>query len=1363
MPLLKSLTTAIFLVSVLVAAAQEAQITALSVTDGLSQEYVTSIFQDKRGFIWVGTYYGLNRYDGHQFKSYLPDHTNPWALKSNMINNITEDTQGLLWISTEDGAAIMDPVTERFVHLHSLLPEYDAGFVREIIISSEGSIWLYQEQENKTEILVLQIDSNLKKFMQTGAPSSPLVKCKTLALPPGSKGPLNLFFRYKPTQIIFADASGMASVINTTTQEINPVALSTLGILSPQTEVIIENQERSHGFIVSNNHDFNNVISLDQLNPIFYLPDGKAVLLRFYDTTAIQINLDKPILPLELMKKQKPILSIDQPMSYAKLVDRQGNLWVGTAGYGIRKITFRPGGYRHILKNKTIYNLAVLPNNQLWPGCFENNLILNTVSGYTTPAPWLLVPAPKNSLSGIKNVIAVLRSTLQNNIYLVESIENPKKLLVHQYNPENKVVEQLPITISNFSNSPPVLLEDHNHNLWIAGAQAEIVRWNPTSKTFSRWDIGDLYPPDLSVKVLARHIAQDHKKQLWVATNYGIIKISNTDAEPIFQVWHNYTDKGIIFGNNGIFCLYPDPQNDHLLWMGTLGSGFALFDTKSEKVKYFKDEASPNLVLCGIVPDQNGNLWLSSGRGVSCFNTIAHDYLTVNLPETIANSNFNPTAFCALPNGEIALGTSTGLFILQPSQLLVSEQSARVWITNLKLNGNTITTSNTSNALTFDSNDTPILQLTHDENAITISLAAPEAQNLSTLQYRYRIDKISPNWINLENQNTISLAGLPPGRYLVELQLVTLGHSENKAPISNLILIISPPWYLTWYAYLMYCLLGFLSIWGLIKYDRNRIALQHESELSKQEMNRLASLDQLKSRFFTYIAHEFKTPLTIIIGISNLVKQGAKPLNAAEFVEPVLRESNQMLQLIDEILDVSRLENGVIELNYSEKEVITFLQQIVFSYKPLLDHKNITLTIHSALDKIFMDVDQNRLRYIFNNLLSNALHYTPKGGNIKLVIQELNSTGQLPISISDTGTGIAPEHLPYIFDKYFRAENEHNNTQHFGLGLSFVRELLLLMKGNISVESTLNQGTTFHILLPVSSNSRSNNTPIANTPSSLPSLSSETSVSSNSISDAPLLLIVEDNASVVTYLKSCLQSHFNLLFGLNGQEGFEIATKEVPDLILTDIMMPVMDGLEMTRLLKQNNLTSHIPVVMLSAKSEVSDRLQGQKLGADNYLAKPFHNEELIFVLKNLHQLQQNWKQRYAQLSSGIFQPDPLSHMPIEVAEESLHATDQFIENIYAVFEEHYHHENFDLVQLCKYLHISKTQLYRKLDSITDQTAMELLKNFRLQKAMELLQHNPDLSTKEVAYKVGFKERSHFSYIFTKKFNTHPSKVRKKE
>jgi len=524
-------------------------------------------------------------------------------------------------------------------------------------------------------------------------------------------------------------------------------------------------------------------------------------------------------------------------------------------------------------------------------------------------------------------------------------------------------------------------------------------------------------------------------------------------------------------------------------------------------------------------------------------------------------------------------------------------------------------------------------------------------------------------------------------------------------------------------------------------------------------MERLQYMDEFKNRFFAYIAHEFKTPLTIIMGAGEKLRRSLKSEASREFPDAIIRESNNMLRLIHELIDVTRLQDKSIQPHFEHLDVVEFMRNVVESFRSLAALHKIQLQFDSDQDCLFMDMDPQRTHYILNNIISNAIRFTGTGGKVSLSAKIWDAE-HVQIRISDNGQGIPAEKLTHIFQKYYSASEGKDAHHNFGLGLSFVRELTALLGCEIEVESEVGKGTTFLLtfprVAPAGAQVMMNEVLLEGGYREVDNQSSP-----KAAADAPFLLIVEDNPHIQAYMKSILQPHFQIMLAKNGKEGLEMAIREIPDLILTDVMMPEMDGVEMTAKVKANMLTNHIPVLMLSAKNEIQDRIKGQENGADLYLGKPFYEQELVMALLNLHRLQQNWKLRYASLAAGEKTLEKVADMPACFNQFTIAQNDRFMQEILDAFAQNFASENFDAVELANTMNISKAQLYRKVSKISDEGVMGLLRNYRLMKAVEFLDDQPTISTKEVAFKVGFKEYSHFSASFKKLLQVSPTEWRK--
>jgi signal transduction histidine kinase/DNA-binding response OmpR family regulator len=533
-------------------------------------------------------------------------------------------------------------------------------------------------------------------------------------------------------------------------------------------------------------------------------------------------------------------------------------------------------------------------------------------------------------------------------------------------------------------------------------------------------------------------------------------------------------------------------------------------------------------------------------------------------------------------------------------------------------------------------------------------------------------------------------------------------------------------------------------------------------EKKQVEADRLQDLNDFKSRFFTNITHEFRTPLTVILGMAEQLKKegGRLTEDAKNGINLIKRSGENLLQLVNQVLDLAKLESNTLKMNYIQGDILTFIRYIAESLHSLSNAHNLLLRVESDQAKIVMDYDPERFLQIIHNLLSNAIKFTPSGGRV-ILRAELKGKW-LQISVTDSGAGIAPDDLPQLFERFFQAKNqEHAKAGGTGIGLSLTRELVKAMGGDISVESQVGVGSTFFVKLPVTNNgvlevkgSEASKDTATSGPT-VPTKASAKVGAPSSITNEPdryEILLIEDNPDVVEYLNACLKDHYHLDFAYNGQAGIEKALETIPDLIISDVMMPIKDGFEVVETLKNDERTSHIPIILLTAKADVESRLTGLRQGADAYLSKPFHQEELLVTLENLLESRRKLQLKYQhQLLSA-----ETSSLPAAATEME----DVFLQNVRTIIEARYSEEDFGLPQLCQKIGMSRSQLFRKMKALTDTAPSDLIRLHRLNKAKTLLESGA-ANVSEAAWEVGFKDPSYFSKLYQEEFGEAPSATRK--
>jgi signal transduction histidine kinase/DNA-binding NarL/FixJ family response regulator/streptogramin lyase len=1306
---------------------------------GLSHGYVSSLFQDSRGYIWIGTIYGLNRFDGYQCKAFTPNQLDEWALHTPIITAITEDRDGMLWLGTDNGLALFNPYSEKFIPLTKLNPKAPTGFIRDLLVDGDNNIWCTNLEGGKTRVCAIRNNARLPLFSSREKAAPPMLEINEPKLPEGFGTVIRLFFQTGNFSCLLANDAGRFLELNLRKKTFSPTPKPADVLLTGVTQRTLLFQD----------HDYGNSMHPDERLALLQSPEGAQYACQFFEKRIFQIEPGKHPKTSNEIEQSTVIATLDQPQSFARIVDRSGKIWVGTIGYGLRIIEPDLNAFQFQFPDINFCNPSPMPDGKIWAGMYDAEKFVDPKTGQVSNPIWA------GALDKTETVKATLFDESYKNIILIT--EYRQQLWLAVFDPGAKFLRRIH-ALESFTLDPIMLYKDSKGAIWVAGTGGEVLRFDQQTQTAKHWRLNYLFPQKVDQgEQMARCIAEDKKGRIWIGSDVGLIRISYSPRGADFKSYHNAGKNGRIFRSPWIFSICPHAENPDQLWLATMSGGLARFDSKNEKLEYLDTDNELNLVI-GMTTDRENNLWLATNKGILQYHPATNVFVTYAHLKHIPKISLNSTAIIKDASGIIYMG-GAGMLTIKPDALKPQPVGGDLVVTDIQVNRKPAKAGIPGAIVSLDERKNFSLQLSHDDRFIAIHFSVPAAAIPEAVLYRYRLHGLHNDWILMGQKRTVELAGLAPGNYTLEVEAATSGEPWSQAKKISLPIRIAPPWYAGIPAYCFYALVLAALISAGFRYQRKRLSLQFTADLNRKEVERLHAMDEFKNRFFAYIAHEFKTPLTIIMGAGEYLRRLHSQDTDRGYPEAVIREGNNMLNLIHELIDVTRLQDKSIQLRYESLDIVAFLEKIVEAWKPVTAAGQIDLSLTANMPNATLDLDQTRTQYILNNLLSNAMKYTPPDGKISIQLEPADQY-TARISISDTGTGIAPEDLPHIFEKYFQGSQKSLETNHFGLGLSFVKDLTELLGGKISVESTLGKGAKFSLELPMRAPT---GIPVASRPDTQAPAADEMLLAQSikAGSGAPQLLIVDDHPAIQSYLKQVLQPHFNLTFAKNGQEGLETAIEQIPDIILTDVMMPIMDGIAMTQELKAHQLTNHIPVVMLSAKNEIQDRLEGQEHGADAYLGKPFNNRELILTLHNLNRLQQRWKKRYAAIATGESSLKEAAEMPETFTQTVVSSNDAFMQKILDAFENHYASENFDAVELAALLNISKAQLYRKISKISNEGVMELLRNFRLKKAMKLLEKHPEMSTKEVAFNVGFKEYSHFSASFKKRFGVAPSEWRK--
>ncbi len=1318
---------------------------SIGVADGLSQGFITSIIQDKQGFIWLGTYDGLNRYDGYQIRRFTTKPFDLWSLQSSFITDIYEDERQLLWIGTHQGLHVFDPLTERFFYLS--LPEHNlpANHVLKIMIDRNGDVFVHIPTEKApTGVFFLRIPPDfVTRLRQDKQPLEGILAVQVKA-PPSLDSYCDMLACLGDTMLLVSDKKGNTFGYSPTRQEFQTLDPHTLPSCSTDNHNIIWGKYRGYIFRWKLPDGRDTVPPVSRWYPIVPMNDGDIGMWFYNHGPFFRKNTREPI-DFDISGGKEQILADTAfQKEFTKLVDynglwnnivfvdRGGIIWVATGGLGVRKIHPRQLLFSSYLSGKSISSLRELPDGRIWVRLYsDESFVLNPKTGQKESPPW------KNE----KWVYEAMADS-KGNCWIVEGSYPPypgNRLL--KFEQRTGRLTRLPDVLPFINGISEKIFEDRDGNIWVASHQGVAIRYKEGKEKSRRFSYAEIATNDpLSLRSTA--IAQDKNGIIWIGTSRGLLRIddANTDS-PRFSFFKHDPNNPQSLSIDWVTSICPDPVHPDILWLGTRGGGLNRLNTTNHTFSFISETANglPDNVVYGILPDDDGNLWCSTNRGLCRYNPGQNRFVTFQESNGLLSTEFNTNAYLRTRDGKLWFGGVNGLNVFSPEEIRSGHLAPSVAITGIKVRG----------AVRLPDSE-GALSLPFEENNVLFEYAAMDFTNTATNRFRHRLKGIDKDWVYDGTTHSANYAALPPGNYVFELQGSSADSPWSEQPVM-FHLTIHPPWYRSWLAWLVYVLVAASVFWGGIRYREQMFRLKHAAALNQIESERLKAFEATKNQFFANLAHELRTPLTVILGLANRLKRGAKTAEMEAHTRNIIEQGDALLTLTSQILDLAKLESDHFVLHFSNGNISQFVQHHTELLQPLAESKGLRLTVENKMAVVWMDFDPAQIQKILNNLIVNAIRHSAPGGVIRVKTALDNGGACLKLSVEDEGEGISPEDLPRVFDRFFQGSQPSRKTGASGLGLTLTRDLVRLMGGEIEVNSTQGKGTRFTMLLPISNQALRLSKPAT---ANIQTKKTKPLPISTDQRHLPLLLILEDNEAVSDFLKLCLQNHYRLEISEDGEAGLTKAIELIPDLILTDVAMPRKNGFEVTSILKNDVRTSHIPIVMLTAKVEQQDRLEGKRRGANAYLTKPFEEAELLFVLNNLLQLQQQWKQRYTMFSSA--QPALLE---TGRASEDLRVEDEFMKKVYAIFESDYSDETFNLERLCRLLGMSSSQLDRKMKVLSNQTPMHLLRSFRLQKARTMLQAEPQLSIKNVCFRTGFKSPSHFSRAFSEEFGVPPSGI----
>lgn len=928
------------------------------------------------------------------------------------------------------------------------------------------------------------------------------------------------------------------------------------------------------------------------------------------------------------------------------------------------------------------------------------------------------------------------------------------------YQPTTNETDYIPTDVKfekfSFINNNDVALFEDN---WDIDEVGNLYIFNLKSMTSHQF-IYKNTPFSIGAKVNDLYL--DGNGLLWVGAQNGFWKIDFSTNE----VYHFNQQEAL--KNKNVLCIHKEENGT--FWLGTSNSGILIYNNKTGHVRQITEsEGLSNNKVFGILKDKASNHWVSTFNGITALDSTGTVLFQLKESDGLISNWFNEQSYFKADNGKLVFGGIGGLSILDPDQILEltsQKQPLKIYLTSLVY----FDGQNNKDLLALGSdNSSEPIHILPDKRYIKLDFAISDYVGISEHAYGYRLlpdgysdeDASSIPWINLGAESQVTINNLPAGDFIIQVR-GTDEHSNHVVLPLEIPIHVKEIFYRTWWYYTLVILVFVLgSLFWIrrlltekkrleLEVEKRTLKIQKDKATIELQAEKLMELDLAKSRFFTNISHEFRTPLTVILGMTERIKEQPRIKNL------ILRNAQILLRLINQILELRKLETVDSKVQFIQGDVVAFIHNIIESFHSLAEDKGVLLKFESNHEELMMDYDSEKLLHIISNLLTNAVKFTPDGGEVKIKVEapKDKNTPFYQILISDTGIGIPEEKILHIFDRFYQVDDELSRTgSGTGIGLALVQELVKLLGGEINVESKLNVGTTFNVLLPYTQNAKFSGDTLklnALLKESDEEVSNVILVEKSNSKELPTLLIVEDNRDVAEYISNCLMDNYRLLYASDGQEGIDIAIKQVPDIILSDVMMPKVNGYTLCNTLKTDIKTSHIPIVLLTAKADIDSRIIGLQRGADAYLAKPFNEKELKVQLQNLLQLRLKLQQRYINTENLEPSEDP-----------SIQLEDQFVRRVREIILEYMNQDNFGVPELCKLVFMSRTQLHNKLKSLTDKSTSHFIRLIRLEKACQLLRES-DLNISQVSMEVGIDSLPYFSRIFTEHTGFSPNKYREK-
>lgn len=1453
--LYKLFVIVILLLPSLMATAQlNSNITRYSTQDGLSHDGVLCITRDRDGFMWFGTFDGINRFDGHNFVVYKSRPGDSSNLSNNKIRSIIEDKAAFLWVKTYDNKVYrFNKKTEQFLAISDGAYKhlFKDRAIDKIIPDTEGGVWLLTEDQGVFHAM-------------NNSSSTPVINyyAKKRAIPFKISGNAVQFLHREGENIWIGTEAGLNCLQLDKSNRYAVVKFTpvvTKFLASYSFTCFTQNKE----FLFFGTAD-GKLITYHIKNKVFSIKSiCKGVKLNAMCSSSkplLYISTNgKGLVTLDLKTFKYTYSGLEAQDNYYSLYeDKGGQVWIEPEKNGVLKYNPHTGIYKHYTQKKDVansgrdYQVIMDANGTLWvsmkgggfgyynpvsddiayfydePGAKDQKFsnILTSLLIDKTGVLWLsakdggvnkivpitdkfnylrLVKNPQNRSEN--NVRAMMKDsrgrlwicTRDAKVYVYENnkpvsvfINTDEKLgYVYSIIEDSKaniwlgtkgdgLFKATPVdasksfyALTNFRNdksNPNSLssdmvysvIEDRKGRIWVGtlGGGINLMTTQEGKTTFKNYyNTLKRYP--FSWANVIRHLNEDNQGRIWVGTSNGLLIFDPNKTSGNGYNYHKYQkikgDRSSL-GNNSVQYIYKDKTGQ--IWVGTFGGGLnkvtkaANGDIKFEV--FTTENGLSNDVVVSITGDQQNSIWIATESGLSQLNPRTKIFKNYDAYDGLPEAGFSEATCFSGGDGKLYFGCIDGYISFNPSTIIDKKINAEMALTRMQLYYKDIVPGAEGSPLKYTINETPLLTLTHDQNAISIDYAVLDYRASNKITYTYKLEGFDKTWHHVNDQRKATYTNIPHGKYTFKVKAASEDLFSN-VPEKTLQIIVKPPVYLTYWAYLVYLILA-----GAIVVVARRIIITMIRLRNKVLVEQ--KLTEVKLAFFTNISHELRTPLTLIVSpLEEISRNESLSLKGAAYLNIVNRNANRMIRFINQLLDFRKIQSGKMQLHIAEVDLLALVRDICSHFSGMAIEKGIRFEVSSEREQVMAWVDEEKIDIIVYNLLSNAFKFTPANQSISVVLNDVPGTEDIELKVIDAGQGVAADQLEEIFEIYYEGNTmSENHLKGTGIGLALSRDLALSHHGKLSAQLNSSAGMTFVLTLKtgkahfrpdelkLEAGFRTAGVIHADTAETI----IEHPVKNIQAVDMPLVLIVEDNPELRSFLSVKLDGLYRIQSAADGVEGLNSAFTLLPDLIISDVMMPNMDGIQMLDQLKHDVRTSHIPVILLTAKSSVESQIEGLKYGADLYITKPFHTD---YLLASVESLIISRKKLFEQLSNAL-DKRIVNLNPDEIVITS--KDEVFLKQSIKIVEEGMKDPHFNIEEVATAIGMGRTTFYKKLKSLTGLSPVEFVRDMRLKRSRQLLDEGSK-TISEIGYLIGFNSLAYFSTCFKEKYKMSPSEYLK--